>query len=872
MSRQFNVRSENAPPRRNESASIRLAVLSVCFLLSGSTGLIYQVLWGRILSLTFGSTTAATGTVLAIFMGGLALGGWWAGERADRLRRPLRTYALLECGVGLSALLASIEFAAAPPLVHLIWPAFGYNGPAVFALRLTVTCAALLPPTIMMGATLPVLGRYCAIGASDMSARIGLLYGMNTIGAAVGAFLAGFVLIPRIGVSATTAAAAFVNILLFAVTFWFDRKFSLSETAPPERSESKAGKPRQSKKLQQTPTPVNSITDPRLLTTTLLAFSVSGAVALVYEVAWTRALLLIIGSNIHAFAAMLTTFLLGLFLGALLAARFAHRLRRPLAALAWAELAVGVTAWAGFANFDSLPWMSLSALDPRSGSANAALVTRFGLPALVMLPSAVCLGALFPLAVQACETGLATIGRKVGCLYACNTFGAIVGALAASFYLIPHFGTQITLHVAMATNAALAILFWSASAPVKRRPGDQVLNRWPALLFAVVMIWVGWPTRWDDLAIIMAQPTRHVLAQYVSRTHEMPYPTQAVFLQETQQQQNLLFEADGTSSHVAVVQFLNGRGLLTNGHQDASDTTDMPTQVLLAGLPLLLHADQGAPLDTAVVGWGSSVTAGVAEHFPIRKITALELEPEVFRASNFFETANHHARSDRRLQAIVEDARSYFLFDRSTYDVIISEPSNVWQAGVCNLFTRDYFQICKARLRPNGLFAQWLSMGNVPTNEIRGTLAALRQVFPNILLFRISDIDAIVVASVEPLKLNAARVQSRYLAADATLKNDLNLAGVPDAAHLAVRIAMNTDEIAAFCAGERPNTDDNARMEFAVASAYELQNYSDDMKKAILAVRRQDPLSSVDMTGLSREQSDAFRAQWVLAAQEREHQ
>jgi len=848
--------------------------LLACFILSGATGLVYQVLWGRMLSLVFGSTTAATGTVLAVFMGGLALGGWISGRRADALRRPLLVYGLLEAGIGLFALLAPWLFKAAVPVYRWGWQATDGSWAAMFALRFGLALAALLPPTAMMGATLPVLSRLCATRPQTLGARIGALYGANTFGAAVGAFLAGFAVIPLLGMRATLWATALVNFGLLGAAVLLERRFS---------------SPVAQEGMKDAIIPSSPHSFLPSLRVVLVGFGVSGAIALVYEVAWTRALLLIIGSNVQAFAAMLTTFLIGLFLGTLTAARVADRLRNPLVALGWMEAGVGVMTWLGFQWFDSLPWLSLALLDALPKTAISGVLTRFELAALVMLPSALCLGALFPLAVRACEPALARVGRTVGDLYAWNTVGAILGALLASYLLIPFFGTQGTLRAAMVANVLLGMAFWYAGVRVFRRsgvtlPASPSRGGWPdnapplaggdrggvsarpperlmALfaIFAAILLLVAWPTRWDELAVVMAQPARRAAATYLRQFRQMPFVSQADYLQQMREDQQILFHAEGASSDVAVVKNPVAISLFTNGHPDASDNPDMPTQILLAALPMLLHPAPTAPAEVAMVGWGSGVTAGVAQQFPLKRLTALELEPQVLRASDHFRHVNHDALRDPRLKVTLEDGRNYFLVNDTTFDVIISEPSNVWQGGVCNLFTREYFQLCRARLRPEGLFAQWIGFGSVPTREVRGILAALREVFPHVLVFVVSDVDAIVLASARPLRVDVARAQSRIRAAHPTLRADLDRAGIPSVPRLVARLVLGAEELPAFCGREAPNTDDNARLEFAAARAYELYSFSAEGRAAFTEARPADPLKYADLSGLSPAEQTAFR-------------
>lgn len=807
------------------------------------TGLIYQVVWSRMLTLVFGATTAAVSTVLAVFMGGLALGARIAGRRADAVVRPLLVYGLLELGIGLWGLLTPALLTAYTPLYRAGWRMSEGSEPTLLAMRMLLSVVAMLPSTALMGASLPILSRLCAERREALGGRIGTLYGANLLGAAGGAFLAGFALLPSLGTSRTLGATAAVNFALFGVALLLDRQAAGRLLQPPAS--------RQASVLA-----VGSIRGPdRSLHLVLIGFGISGAVALLYEVAWTRALGLIVGSSTLAFALMLTTFLLGLFGGTVAAAAVADRLPRPLASLAWAEAATGAGTWLGLYWFAQLPWLNLASIEESGSGHGVAFWSRFGLIALVLSPTALCLGALFPLAVRAAGPALERVGRTVGDLYASNTIGAIVGALAAGFLMIPRLGTQGALRAGMAINVLLGLALLAAGrrevdgeageasdARAGRNRRRLAMTGMAALLAGVV-----WPVRWDELTILMAQTSRRTVSAYVRQYQKRPFVSQADFEDQLRSQQQILFHAEGATSDVAVVKNPMETNLLTNGHADASDNPDMPTQIALGALPMLLHRDAA---EVAVIGWGSGVTGGVTEQFPLRRLTALELEPQVLRAADLFRAVNHDSLRDPRLRIVVADGRNYFLGTEAQFDVIVSEPSNLWQAGVCNLFTLDFFRLCRARLRPGGLFTQWIGYGSAPPGEVRGILAALREVFAGVLLFEVDSTDAVVVASERPFRLDAASLEAKFRAAGPTLRADLERAGIQDVAHLIARLALAPDDISAFVRGERPNTDDNARAEFAVAAAHETPSDGAWARPAFAAARAGDPLKDVDVTGI----------------------
>jgi spermidine synthase len=294
------------------------------------------------------------------------------------------------------------------------------------------------------------------------------------------------------------------------------------------------------------------------------------------------------------------------------------------------------------------------------------------------------------------------------------------------------------------------------------------------------------------------------------------------------------------TSHVAVIENPVNRSLLTNGHADASNQEDMPNQILLAALPLLLHPSP-APERVAIIGWGSGVTAGTALRFPIGALTAVELEPKVLRASEWFRDVNHDAARDPRVKIVADDGRNYLLATPDRFDVIISEPSNAWQAGVCNLFTQEYFARTRARLKDNGLFTLWIGYGGIPAAEVRGVLAALRAVFSHILLFRSSSYDLVAVASPAPVRIAVEEAARRMQWP--SVRADLERAHTATIPQLLAVLQAGEHEIAELCGAERPNTDDNARLEYAVARVYEQGAQGKEMTAA---------LNRIDRRGLSR--------------------
>jgi spermidine synthase len=767
-----------------------LAVL-VCFLASGASGLVYQIVWMRELTLVFGATTLAVSTVLAVFMGGLAAGSWFGGRLADRLERPLRAYGLVEVAIGLYGAAIPLLFALLPHVYQPLWRTASLSFFALSLVRFALAAAVLAAPTFLMGATLPILSRYVATRPEAVGRDVGGLYTINTLGAVVGAAVGGLVLIPALGLVGTTFVAAGLNLFAGALALWVARV----ETVPAPRKA--AAKPN-----VRSERGTGERFDPRSArgVALLTAFGVSGLAALVYEVAWTRSLSLVLGSSVYAFAIMLTTFLVGLAVGAGIGARIADRVRRPLAALAGVEAAVGVAAFVGLFLIAELPYVFLVLYRGFEGSPTALLlVTRLLAAALVMLVPTILLGAVFPIAVRAAVGSVETVGRTVGQLYSVNTLGAIVGAFSTGFVLIPWLGVEGSIVAAVALNmhAAAGLALVSRGAP---RPARIAVA---AALVAAAGLAVPLKPDWDPA----------VMASGVYRyAPTIKAASRADFLRHyaTKGDGETVFYRDGVSATVAV-QMQHGHYVLkVNGKPDATTAGDLPTQALIAHLPLLVHPD---PKTALVIGWGSGVTVGAALAHPLERVTAVELEPAVVDASHFFDEVNGRPLEDPRTELLLNDGRNVLVATDRRFDVIVSEPSNPWLSGVANLFTSEYFEAGAAHLAPGGLFCQWLQIYEMQPTEVATLMATFTQAFPHVYVFRGASGDLMLLGAREPFAIDAGRIEAR-LRGGGRIDESLARVGVRSAAALLSRLYLTPAGARAFGAGAPINTDDNARIVF----------------------------------------------------------
>ncbi|HTF37280.1 MAG TPA: fused MFS/spermidine synthase, partial [Blastocatellia bacterium] len=787
--------------RSNERPDAVWAIL-LCFFASGVSGLVYQVVWVRELVLVFGATTFAVSTVLTAFMGGLALGSYYFGRRSETVARPLRLYGLLEIGIGAYGLAVPLIFAALPSVYHYFWR-WQLSFFALSIVRFVFATLVLIVPTALMGATLPVLSSFYARDIGRIGLRVGSLYALNTFGAVLGAAATGFVLIPALGMNAATTTAATMNILLGAVALTVSRKAerTIHEAIPD---------PAHGPVPKKTPRSSESEAERGQITIVIAGFAVSGFVALSYEVIWSRVLALIIGSSVYAFSIMLTTFLVGLAAGATIASRVVDRVRRPVRMFALIEVAVGLTSLIGAYLFNDLPYVFVQLYRWVDSSAFGLLLfARFLIASFVMIVPTFLLGALFPLVVRIISSRklAGTTGRTVGDAYAANTVGAIAGSFASGFILVPWLGLLGSLRLCVALNFVVAAAAFSASArrPTEKRDRPKRINvsataGLAASVLLIIVVVLGEPP-WDPE--VMSSAVYRYAPSLIDKSR------QELFDYLKRGQGETIFYKEGITATVAVQRQGGGKVLKVNGKPEASTAGDMPTQILIGAMPLLVreHTD-----DVLLIGLGSGVTLGTVEQFPVKRVTCVELEPAVIEASRHFEDVNNHPLDDPRLRMISNDGRNFIYTTDEKFDVIVSEPSNPWVTGVANLFTLEYFKRGAERLKDDGLFSQWLQIYEMSPDDVRTLIATFRAAFPQVYLFRGAEGDLMLLGSKSERRLDLSVLKSHF--DDPKVGAELKRISTATPGEIISRFYLGPAEVTNLSSGARLNTDDNALIEF----------------------------------------------------------
>lgn len=775
-----------------------LAILiHALFLLSGATALVYQVAWVRDLSLVFGASHEATSIVLAAFMGGLALGGLAAGRRVGSLARPLRAYGLLEGGVALCAL-------ALPFLLRGIDAAYvaaargaGEVTVGLQLLRVAFAFGALVLPTCLMGATLPVLVQFSVRGAGELAPRLAWLYGVNTLGAAAGALAAGFLLIPSLGLWHTELLAVAVNLAIAAAAIGADAR--LRRGAPSGRAAAAAR-----------PEPARAPTagDALALRLAFAGTAVAGACALALEVLWTRAISLAVGSTVYSFTVMLAAFLTGIWLGSWLCA--ARPLRRADEGVLMGAVLVALGASAALVSYliPHLPQLMVRlnfALygDLQRVRPGTTLLVAFA----VMLVPCIFMGIAFPVAGRARARLRAGTGGPVGDTLGLNTLGSIAGSLAAGFVLIPGLGFQRGMLAAAALDAAWGALVLAAALPGRVR-APRGLVRAAALAAAAAALAMPFlAPRWDTN--VLAAFTNNQIRRYVQGGGR-------VDVGGALSGHRLLYYAEGSTSTISVVERRGHRSILVNGRAEASDfLADLQVEYLLGHVPVLLHR---APRSVLVVGLGAGVTLGaVATHDELERITLVEIEAKVLGGTRRFSDVNDAALDDPRLEVVIQDGRNFLKTTPRTFDVITADPIQPGTAGSAYLYTREYYALAAARLAEGGVMCQWWPASDLSNENFRSVVASFAANFTHTQLWQ-TTYDVILIGSREPIRVDAGDFARRI--AQPRVARQLARIGLDAPLPFLAEYALDDAGVRRFAQGAPENTDDNLYLEFASPLAF----------------------------------------------------
>jgi spermidine synthase len=766
----------SAPSRPRENF-IRLRA---CFFLSGAAGLIYQVAWVKALGLIFGHTVYAIATVLAVFMAGLTVGSAWLGRWSERSSGPIILYSRIEFLVAASGAFSLAGLAGVRWLYVTAYPGSAHIEPILLAMRFLGATVVMFVPTFLMGGTLPILVRATTRAFSQLARRVSQLYWINTFGAVTGTLLSGFILLPALGLRATVAFAALLNVLAGLLALQIPKQASAMRGTP--------------EALQLTPVPAAS-PEPQF-PFVLVLFAAVGATAFAYEIAWTRLLAITISSSTYAFTLMLATFLAGTVIGSALFQRFFATGRRvSLTTFSRTQSWLAVAALSSLVLFHWIAAIIPPVLRATHQTFSGLLLAQFITTALTVLPVATIFGFNFPAvivllggATRSTSGNSATVGHA----YAANTFGAIVGSLLTGFCLLPWLGAFRVIAVAAIVNLLLALALELRSSP--RRILPMALNLGCALL----AIFVASSSLFYDRSLLSLSAVL-----YGNSFQGL------LDLGDVAATNELVFMADGVNDSVAVFRSDNYVALRLNGKVDAS-TGDARTQLLLGHLGASFDP---APRRVLVIGFGSGMTASAVARYPgVSRIDCVEIEPAVLRAAPYLTSLNRDVLSDPRVHIIFDDARNFLLTSREQYDLIISEPSNPWIAGIATLFTDEFYTAVRDKLAPGGKFVQWVQSYSLAPADLRMIFATLAPHFPEVTLWRAEGPDLLLLARTDPRPFSFSLLHSLW--ANQALYDDFAAMDVHRPEGLLAYFLLNDAGVRKLAEGSALNTDDRTLLEY----------------------------------------------------------
>jgi spermidine synthase len=716
--------------------------LLALFLLSGFSALVYQIVWLRALALVFGVTVYAASAVLTSFMGGLALGSWLGGRLADRTTHPLRTFGFVEIGIAASALAVPALLAVAQNLYVSVHTQVPEALPLLTLARLLCSGFVLLVPTTLMGASLPLLSRHVARSAGPAASRIGVLYAANTTGAILGTALAGFVLIGSFGVTATIRIAVLINV---AVGLAALALASRSRNEPAQANpDAEIGAVRSQTSLQRR---------------VLAVFALTGFAGLALEVVWFRILVLFIPATTYAFTTMLAVVLLGIAVGSAIVSSRLRTGADPARTLARAQIATGVLvvlSMAALAYTYQRGWRT-------SGMVQACV--------LAMLPATLLMGATFPLGLAIwLRDAAGDVGKRVGVLYATNVCGAVAGALAGGFALLPLIGSRASLLL-------IAGIYALAGCVLKTASGRRAAARYAAVAGALL----------------------------AASALTLPDLYGAVLARRHGPHERLVFRAEGVQTTATVHYQPPGHIVLyLDGLHQANDSEEMVrVHAEIGHLPMLLHPD---PARSLVVGLGGGVTAGaVSAHRTTTDI--VELARSVIAAAPYFASVNLNVLQRPNVHVRVDDGRNYLLLTRERYDVVTADIIQPIHAGAGNLYSREYFSLARGVLREGGLMLQWI--GHREEHHYRLIMRTFLEVFPHATLW---SNGSLMVGSLAPLRISRVAVERQL--ADPDTRFTLVRVGLDSFDALAARYTAGPDQMRAFVGTGPVLTDDRPMLEY----------------------------------------------------------
>ena len=801
------------------------------FFFSGATALVYEIIWTRMLTLAFGHTVFSVSVVLASFMAGLGFGSYLWGHIIDKVATcnndknasekysPIMIYAVIEILIFITCALLSLAFAQFD-LFYAWFHQWIPESPILFnVIKAGLAFSLIFIPASLMGATLPIISKYFVTDENKLASQVGVLYGLNTLGAVVGCVLTGFVFIAVFGVLETALLASLVNLIIGigAIRIYQDdeggtvKNFKFPKMSIPPLSCSRE----------------NSL---------WVAVSfISGFTALAYQIIWTRLLVFSIASTVYSFSLMLAVFLLGIVIGSLLVIPFIKKLRNQMTVLIWLQAGTGLYVLFSVFGMDHLlspPWNGYNLQNPMQ-----AFSRYFGDSASLMLIPTVLLGMNFPILIRMVSGGFENIGKGTGQVYAFNTLGAIIGSLLAGFVFLPFLKTAYSLVFICSLNLLTALLLFCTGEYL-----TSAIRKGLTAVFASIIIFINFSIPQDIL--------------------------QSFFLRDGVAQRDtkkLLFFDEGLTATVSVFEDNYGildptaKRLVTNGiSMSASNYIASRYMKLLAHIPILLSDD---PKNVLVICYGTGQTTGTAGIHPlVDSVDSVELSASVVNASYVFKKENYDAVNNKpKVNIIFQDGRNHLLTTQKFYDVVTGEPPPPRTAFTVNLYTKDYYELIKKRLNDGGIVAQWIPLHSQSGKEIDMHLQTFLDVYPNAMAWLPVANELLLIGSDHPINIDYKKLKARM--ADPVVKKALSDIAIDSPSALLGNIWFLESQMAKISERQPLITDNHPLIEFYL-------NYPDVVKTYGLErlVFNRAPASNIEarITNISPEEIIDFRRQYKI--------
>jgi spermidine synthase len=755
------------------------------------------------LSLIFGHTTFAISTVITAFMAGLALGSYLLGrwsESDNRLKTIMGKlgvsphflmYGFLEIFTGLYCLFTPSLF----KIVEFIYLKFSdLNFYPATILRFILCVMVLLIPTLFMGGTLPLLSKFLIKNSKELSKKLGFLYSINTFGAFFGIIMSGFYLISTCGITATLRFAAIINIFIGIFVYFLNKNPQNIFTSSSVEKEIflETAEEKDDKKLCQS----------KMI---FIIFAFSGFASMIYELAWTRVLALSLGSSTYAFSTMVATFLFGIAAGSIIYSYLSKKKTFNYGTFGWLQLFISLTSLLTIFLLGRIPIYVIELFSIiKNFPYNVILLANFIVCFSVMIIPATLMGIVLPLAGQIYTQNIKEIGKNIGDIYAVNTLGCILGSFLTGFVFIPFLGIQKSLQIAVVINLLAGVLILYTYFKEKK-------NKVIIILYVIIIMFISFYVPSWNPAIMNSGSA--IYSEQHMNNYRKEYEKKKMGWDEyfnNFSSGNILFHKDGISSTVAVYNIKGTLFLRVNGKTDASTGSDFGTQLISGYLPVFYHEN---PKEVFIIGLGSGITAKAVLDFPeIKSVTCGEIEPAVVEANRYFESYTEKILSNPRFEIKVDDGRNLLLSSKKKYDIIISEPSNPWIAGVGNLFTKEFYEISKGKLAKDGIFCQWFQFYSMDYKNIEMILRTFYSVYPKGVIWIGSYGDFILLGSEKELLFDYERFNN-YYNNNKNIYNSLNSVGIDSPDVLFIYYIMKQSELPV----EKGilNTDDLPLLEFS---------------------------------------------------------